>query len=244
MLAFESRKSPVGDLLDHAQRQKIASELNAAILTSQCQEKDPKLPTMLKMLIWAQVLFEVDLESIGRKNAVSKNYRSCKCKVQLTLFTFAALNNKNKMQTLEVIQPIDIRRSRSRSALPTLDFDAIAAIFTPSPNLPSPKGIPEPSVSSRCMFYSANIGPLWRESFQSFRLDYYGTTVKTVLEKSTFWLNIVNPTIEELSTLQKAFQIHPVSVPVLISSFPLKTCMNITAPDRNAIFSQSTLLFK
>jgi glucose-induced degradation protein 8 len=55
LLAFDSRKSPVGDLLDHAQRQKIASELNAAILTSQCQEKDPKLPSMLKMLLWAQV---------------------------------------------------------------------------------------------------------------------------------------------------------------------------------------------
>lgn len=55
LLAFDIRKSPVGDLLDHSQRQKIASELNAAILTSQCQEKDPKLPSMLKMLIWAQV---------------------------------------------------------------------------------------------------------------------------------------------------------------------------------------------
>ncbi|KAJ3344812.1 hypothetical protein HDU91_000105 [Kappamyces sp. JEL0680] len=54
LLAFESRKSPVGELLDHSQRQKIASELNAAILTSQCQEKDPKLPSMLKMLVWSQ----------------------------------------------------------------------------------------------------------------------------------------------------------------------------------------------
>ncbi|KAI8915886.1 CTLH/CRA C-terminal to lish motif domain-containing protein [Gorgonomyces haynaldii] len=46
LLAFDdSRKSPVGDLLDHAQRQKIASELNAAILQAQSQDKDPKLPT-------------------------------------------------------------------------------------------------------------------------------------------------------------------------------------------------------
>jgi hypothetical protein len=67
LLAFESRKSPVGDLLDHSQRQKIASELNAAILTSQCQEKDPKLPSMLKMLVWAQVRFSLSkTESIGR----------------------------------------------------------------------------------------------------------------------------------------------------------------------------------
>ncbi|KAI8804988.1 CTLH/CRA C-terminal to lish motif domain-containing protein [Cladochytrium replicatum] len=55
LLAFEDHSaSPVGDLLDNTQRQKTASELNAAILTSQCQEKDPKLPMLLKMLTWAQ----------------------------------------------------------------------------------------------------------------------------------------------------------------------------------------------
>eukprot|EP00850_Spirogloea_muscicola_P024876 SM001679S02932 [mRNA] locus=s1679:28:1329:+ [translate_table: standard] len=55
LLAFEDVAScPVGDLLDLAQRQKTASELNAAILTSQSHEKDPKLPNLLKMLIWAQ----------------------------------------------------------------------------------------------------------------------------------------------------------------------------------------------
>ncbi|KAJ3056680.1 hypothetical protein HK097_005081 [Rhizophlyctis rosea] len=55
LLAFEdTAKSPVGDLLEHAQRQKTASELNAAILTAQCQEKDPKLPSVLRMLVWAQ----------------------------------------------------------------------------------------------------------------------------------------------------------------------------------------------
>jgi hypothetical protein len=57
LLAFDTRKSPVGELLDFSQRQKVASELNAAILTSQCQEKDPKLPSMLKMLVWGQVCF-------------------------------------------------------------------------------------------------------------------------------------------------------------------------------------------
>ncbi|KAJ1538946.1 Glucose-induced degradation complex subunit, partial [Nowakowskiella sp. JEL0078] len=55
LLAFEDQStSPVGDLLDHTQRQKTASELNSAILTSQCQEKDPKLSTLLKMVIWSQ----------------------------------------------------------------------------------------------------------------------------------------------------------------------------------------------
>jgi len=55
LLAFENMSaSPVSDLLDHAQRQLTASELNAAILESQCQEKHPKLPNLLKMRAWAQ----------------------------------------------------------------------------------------------------------------------------------------------------------------------------------------------
>ncbi|KAL0407360.1 UNVERIFIED_CONTAM: protein GID8 [Sesamum latifolium] len=45
---------PVGELLDISQRLKTASEVNAAILTSQSHEKDPKLPSLLKMLIWVQ----------------------------------------------------------------------------------------------------------------------------------------------------------------------------------------------
>ncbi|XP_078441757.1 lisH and RanBPM domains containing protein [Wolffia australiana] len=55
LLAFEDVSScPVGDLLDMSHRLKTASEVNAAILTSQSHEKDPKLPSLLKMLIWAQ----------------------------------------------------------------------------------------------------------------------------------------------------------------------------------------------
>ncbi|XP_031249245.1 protein GID8 homolog isoform X2 [Pistacia vera] len=55
LLAFEDVSNcPVGDLLDISQRLKTASEVNAAILTSQSHEKDPKLPSLLKMLVWAQ----------------------------------------------------------------------------------------------------------------------------------------------------------------------------------------------
>nr|CAD1818248.1 unnamed protein product [Ananas comosus var. bracteatus] len=55
LLAFEDVKNcPYGELLDVSQRLKTASEVNAAILTSQSHEKDPKLPSLLKMLIWAQ----------------------------------------------------------------------------------------------------------------------------------------------------------------------------------------------
>ena len=55
LLVFDdSSNSPVSDLLDISHRQKLATELNAAILTSFSQDKDPKLPSMLKMLRWAQ----------------------------------------------------------------------------------------------------------------------------------------------------------------------------------------------
>ncbi|XP_073134483.1 protein GID8 homolog isoform X1 [Henckelia pumila] len=55
LLAFEDvNNCPVGDLLDISQRLKTASEVNAAILTSQSHEKDPKLPSLLKMLTWVQ----------------------------------------------------------------------------------------------------------------------------------------------------------------------------------------------
>lgn len=55
LLAFEDAKaSPVGDLMDIAQRQKTASELNSAILQSQCVEKESRLPMLIKMLLWSQ----------------------------------------------------------------------------------------------------------------------------------------------------------------------------------------------
>ncbi|CAF2133834.1 unnamed protein product [Brassica rapa subsp. trilocularis] len=55
LLVFEDASNcPVKDLLDISHRLKTASEVNAAILTSQSHEKDPKLPSLLKMLIWAQ----------------------------------------------------------------------------------------------------------------------------------------------------------------------------------------------
>ncbi|KAL1560209.1 Glucose-induced degradation complex subunit, variant 2 [Salvia divinorum] len=55
LLAFEDVSNcPVGELLDISQRLKTASEVNAAILTSQSHEKDPKLPSLLKMLMGVQ----------------------------------------------------------------------------------------------------------------------------------------------------------------------------------------------
>eukprot|EP00216_Chloropicon_sp_CCMP2111_P005173 CAMPEP_0198247978 /NCGR_PEP_ID=MMETSP1446-20131203/46749_1 /TAXON_ID=1461542 ORGANISM="Unidentified sp, Strain CCMP2111" /NCGR_SAMPLE_ID=MMETSP1446 /ASSEMBLY_ACC=CAM_ASM_001112 /LENGTH=401 /DNA_ID=CAMNT_0043932307 /DNA_START=346 /DNA_END=1548 /DNA_ORIENTATION=- len=55
LLAFPCpASSPVGDLLGDQHRHGAASELNQAILTKQCQEKDPKLPVLLRLLSWSQ----------------------------------------------------------------------------------------------------------------------------------------------------------------------------------------------
>ncbi|XP_052240737.1 glucose-induced degradation protein 8 homolog [Dreissena polymorpha] len=52
LLAFEEpEKSPFGDLLLLCQRQKVASELNAAILET---DATPKLANLLKLLLWSQ----------------------------------------------------------------------------------------------------------------------------------------------------------------------------------------------
>nr|CAG4652140.1 EOG090X0CTI [Triops cancriformis] len=56
LLAFdEPEKSPFGDLLHTSHRQKVASELNAAILRAEHQEcTSPKLVSLLKLILWAQ----------------------------------------------------------------------------------------------------------------------------------------------------------------------------------------------
>ncbi|KAK9791866.1 hypothetical protein WJX73_010094 [Symbiochloris irregularis] len=59
LLVFpDARDSPLGDLMELSQRQKVASELNAAILSSQGQEQEPRLPLLLKMLLWAHSQLE------------------------------------------------------------------------------------------------------------------------------------------------------------------------------------------
>lgn len=59
LLAFDdATHSPLADLLDAAQRQKTASELNSAILSSQSQESEPRLPLLVKMMLWAQSQLE------------------------------------------------------------------------------------------------------------------------------------------------------------------------------------------
>jgi hypothetical protein len=55
LLAFGDKSaSPTAQLLAPEQRAKVASELNDAILSSQSQNKPPRLCTLLKRLVWAQ----------------------------------------------------------------------------------------------------------------------------------------------------------------------------------------------
>mmetsp|Transcript_6632 Transcript_6632/g.12225 ORF Transcript_6632/g.12225 Transcript_6632/m.12225 type:complete len:142 (-) Transcript_6632:138-563(-) len=55
LLAFpDPSKSAVGHLLSYEQRQKVVSALNTAILTSQCQSKDPRLLFLLRQLAFTQ----------------------------------------------------------------------------------------------------------------------------------------------------------------------------------------------
>lgn len=58
LLAFDhpadADECPVASLLLPSQRQKIASELNAAILANQNQETMPRLPALLRKVLWAE----------------------------------------------------------------------------------------------------------------------------------------------------------------------------------------------
>lgn len=55
LLIFEKpEESPLADLLEASQQQRTASELNAAILAAQSQAGKPKLPNLLKYIVWAQ----------------------------------------------------------------------------------------------------------------------------------------------------------------------------------------------
>ena len=78
LLAFDHIQTcPVSDLFEASQRQKTASELNAAILSAQSQDKDPKLPSLLKMLTWAQVRNMSKItEFVGGKSQFPKDSKS------------------------------------------------------------------------------------------------------------------------------------------------------------------------
>ena len=61
LFAFgDSAASPVSHLLEAAQRQKTASQLNRTILAGQSQDTAPRLHLLLKLLMWAQGVLNSD----------------------------------------------------------------------------------------------------------------------------------------------------------------------------------------
>lgn len=54
---------PLSSLLDVEQRQAAAGRLNAAVLHSQQQEKEPRLPDLLRQLVYTQVSVFLNRES-------------------------------------------------------------------------------------------------------------------------------------------------------------------------------------
>lgn len=59
LLAFENpNDSPFADLLNPVQRQKLASEVNSAVLEFENLESNAKLNTLIKMLLWGQDLLD------------------------------------------------------------------------------------------------------------------------------------------------------------------------------------------
>jgi hypothetical protein len=59
LLAFdEPSESPFGDLLQPVQRQRLACEVNSAILEYEHVESTAKLNTLIKMLLWSQDLLD------------------------------------------------------------------------------------------------------------------------------------------------------------------------------------------
>jgi glucose-induced degradation protein 8 len=59
LLAFENpNDSPFADLLLLTQRQKLASEVNSAILEFENMESNAKLNILIRMLLWSQDLLD------------------------------------------------------------------------------------------------------------------------------------------------------------------------------------------
>lgn len=70
LLAFEKpQNSPFADLLEQSHRQKVASELNAAILKNEnCDPVTPQLVNVLKVGLWSQS--ELDKKNVNHPRMI------------------------------------------------------------------------------------------------------------------------------------------------------------------------------
>ncbi|EAS05436.2 Ran-binding protein in the microtubule-organising centre protein (macronuclear) [Tetrahymena thermophila SB210] len=74
LLAFENlQESPYQDLVSNSQRIKISSQINYEMLKGQ-QEKENKLPTLIKLLLWSQDKLSEKLEFPQIKNVSTAKF--------------------------------------------------------------------------------------------------------------------------------------------------------------------------
>lgn len=75
LLAFDNTSaSPFSELLEHSQRLKVMSEVNAAVLASQDQSSESKLGLLMKLVVWTQD----ELTKSGHKFPKLTDFTSCK----------------------------------------------------------------------------------------------------------------------------------------------------------------------
>lgn len=79
LLAFDDMSaSPFSGLLEHSQRLKVVSELNAAVLSSQDQDSESKLSMLMKLVMWTQE----QLSKRGLKFPKLTNIATCELNVE------------------------------------------------------------------------------------------------------------------------------------------------------------------
>ncbi|KAI8926859.1 hypothetical protein BC831DRAFT_399320 [Entophlyctis helioformis] len=61
------------------------------------------------------------------------------------------------------------------------------------------------------MFYSETTGVLRNTTFSSIDLTNYGRPVKDLLKSGPFWLDVCDPTRQEMMSISRAFNIHPLT---------------------------------
>jgi hypothetical protein len=90
--------------------------------------------------------------------------------------------------------------------LESIDFEKVAEFFTTHQSI---------GEFDRYTFFSKEIGTIKGRSIPSFHLERFGD-VKQVLEKCHFWVDFLNPTPQDLYAIEKAFDVHPLTIEDII----------------------------
>ncbi|KAI9207162.1 uncharacterized protein BJ171DRAFT_493792, partial [Polychytrium aggregatum] len=120
-----------------------------------------------------------------------------------------------------------------------INFDAIEDHFIQSrPSLqrsplfvPIEDGSAKPSSESilstpgsRFMFYSDSTGTIHGDAFETLPLTEYSMGIKDLLLSKPFWLDICNPTPDEMQLLGQLFGIHPLTVEDILTEETREKC--------------------